>query len=200
MYTIKELRYNTEDKLDLFMEVIYDIPEFMEVPESKQIDIKDLQEVLEVSPNKSITPSTPILRDFLDDLSNHLGYVVSTRKIKSYFWFHFQEDTPFLGYFKDLNKIQKEKDKLRYKVKKDKEKVTIEDGTWGITNKDISCVYLLRSGEYCKIGKTKDMKARLSQIQTGNPTEVEVVCTYHPYHSWVNDRLERGLHSRLQGI
>lgn len=49
-------------------------------------------------------------------------------------------------------------------------------------NKDKSFVYYLKTDISRKIGITGNMKARLAQIQTGNPLKIEVLCTYESTH------------------
>jgi len=47
-----------------------------------------------------------------------------------------------------------------------------------VKKKDDGFVYLIRGGSYCKIGITKDVKARLSSLRTSNPLELELLCSY----------------------
>lgn len=43
------------------------------------------------------------------------------------------------------------------------------------TNKKYGFVYLLKTGEFYKIGKTFNIKKRVSSIQTANPNKIELI-------------------------
>ena len=72
------------------------------------------------------------------------------------------------------------------------------------TNSDLDClagkipkasgVYLLKDGEYYKIGHTTNFAIRISSIRTSNPREVEVITFIETVNRAQAERLETALH------
>ena len=73
------------------------------------------------------------------------------------------------------------------------------------TNSEIDCiagkipntpgVYLLRDGEYFKIGHTSNFAVRISEIRVSNPREIEVSAFIETINRAQAKRLERALHT-----
>ncbi len=57
-------------------------------------------------------------------------------------------------------------------------------------------VYLLKSGEYYKIGKANDLKKRISQIKLQLPFDVELVHAIEAFHPF---KVEQHWHKRFEG-
>lgn len=55
-------------------------------------------------------------------------------------------------------------------------------------------VYFVSDGEYIKIGISNNMKSRLSQLQTGNPKKLEVLCLIPVKNEISAKKLEQKLH------
>lgn len=62
---------------------------------------------------------------------------------------------------------------------------------------DSQQVYIIRDGEYAKVGIARDTLERVAQLQTGNPRDLEVAYTINvdtEYAGWI----EREAHARLR--
>jgi hypothetical protein len=52
----------------------------------------------------------------------------------------------------------------------------VEEAAAPRKNKMRQVIYILESGGYVKIGKTRDLEYRVKQLQVGNPIEIRVLC------------------------
>ena len=69
-------------------------------------------------------------------------------------------------------------------------------------------VYIIKAGKYCKIGKAKDLRQRMSIMQTDNPEELilinfwrvrEAFAVESALHHYFRERKHRGEWYKLQG-
>lgn len=116
-------------------------------------------------------------KGFADD------YLDSGNGVQSALKFDWKAHRKFL---KSLNKDQKKilKDTLDKTHWTDKFKTVPED-FW-------SYVYIMRCGDYHKIGITENLDNRINQIQTGNPYPIELVfAVKHPKSSLIEKELHK---------
>ena len=57
-------------------------------------------------------------------------------------------------------------------------------------------VYIIRSGDFVKIGITDDVERRLCSLQIGNPVKLVLMAKFK---TWDASRIESELHDRLGG-
>ena len=80
-------------------------------------------------------------------------------------------------YKKKFNRILKEKERQK-QYENFKQQVRLESQEKEKRRSSPGLVYLIKAGMHVKIGSTKELKKRLSQLQIGNPHKLEVLKTW----------------------
>ena len=81
-----------------------------------------------------------------------------------------------------------------------KKDVHLQQATEKKTDKNMSrkdYVYIMESGDHCKVGISSDPKKRLEQVQTGNPLDVVLVCKMAVPNRAAAEKIESIVHGEL---
>lgn len=191
----KQYRYYQEHLLQQLKESLVEVPSKYTTfygEEVMSVEFKTLKEIMGFGKSKSPKNSYTEIERVGDDLGRMLNRDIRVSVHKKWVWFNFLET--FVAYQEDIRKEQGEMRQPITMEKKDTLDESILKGVYGIDNpEELGGVYLIRCGDYYKIGYSKDVKARLSALRTNNPYEVELVTKYTPYK--VNNKMfETHLH------
>lgn len=189
---MSNFRFFDIDSLDKFRALLKDPPEwYKRKQECLQMHQKELLDFLGIEDIKIKTHHHKIIDSLCEDLGFKLDRNIMWEVNKGGFvWF------TLFGKFRGYQEDRDAELKHKLEVAKEESKTAMENGTYWLNNS--SCkggVYLVESGGFYKIGKSKNIKSRLSSLKTGSPNGVELLSTYEPY-AMTRDRLEKLLHER----
>lgn len=194
----KKFRFYEEGMLDLVLSNLKEIPEvYVKNYKGKTqcIDYNELKLILGLPKSKTFSTSYKELSKLADDLGYKTGNTVEFSKHSAWVWFNF--DGVWEGYSEDVQaKKRLEYQQILAEKKQELDK-TVLDGTYGLNNKDEGGVYLISCGDYYKIGFSKNIKTRVSSIQTSSPYDVELVTKYSSFYK-NHEALESHLHSKFK--
>lgn len=188
-------RFYDKELIDKVLEAMEEVPEIYlkrSYGQTKSIPFTKLKDLLGISQEKTLSKCDKAFTNLCEDLAAVLNIHVRFSKHSAWIWFNMYRE--YRGYRSDIkkrNKIEEVKEKETYRE-------SINDGTYGVNSKDLGGVYLLSCGDFYKIGRSVNVKKRLSSIRTSNPNKVELLVKYSCY-----DRnyaaLEKFLHDKFKG-